>query len=211
MSEPQAGTQNRFWTWVERIGWILGVITALVAVLLFFQEYQFVERDRYAELVDVDARYDRGELIAPVDCPDDPERVSPPDPVEPDPVTILTAAIDELVQEARFLAKHIDAPEFFPRFDEWRSNAKARLADGQKLMQDAGWTSPENWEDTFHRQTHIKTRDLTQEPYRPEEYRGFLESGSRVLERMKREVILHSGRGNPPAGGSSSAPLTPDS
>lgn len=212
MSEPQEGAGHSFWKWVERIVWLLAGLGALAAILVFLLEYQLVKKERYEKLVGLEGRVDREELIAPEACPNPecPPPASGPEDPGVDQVTILTTALDELIDEAGFLTRYIGKPEFFERFDRWRTKARNKLADGQKLIKDAGWTSNEDWAGTFRAQTHIN-REVTQEPYRPEEYRRFLESGSRVLERMKREVILHSGRGNPPAGGSSSAPLTPDS
>lgn len=215
MPEPEAGTKHSRKKWGRLLSKALialaAVATILGLVLGLPDRFEILGEEEYKRLLDLDERHKRSELIAKADCPKPNCPPAPSAPPEVDQVTILTTAIDELIKDAGFLTRYIGKADFFDRFDKWRTKAKNKLADGQKLIHDAKWTSNEDWVGTFHAQTHIKTRDLVQEPYRPEEYRGFLEAGSRVLERMKREVILHSGRGNPPAGGSSSAPLTPDS
>ena len=205
MAEPEAGTGSSFWRWVERVGWVLGVAAAVVGVLIFLLEYPFVKKERYEELLKLEDRHKRGELIEKASCPvcEDPQP-QPEPPRDPwvERATILIAGIDELTQEAEFLERFVEEEDFFARFDRWRSNAKGKLADGQKLISEAGWSSGENWVETFHSQTHIN-RNLVREPYQPEEYRGFLQSGSQILERMKREITLHSGKRIPPAGSSS--------
>lgn len=207
MSEPEAGAKHVLRKFGRGFLEVLGGIAALATIVglgMNVQErFTILEKGRYKELLDLEDQKMRGDLIAEADCqaPETPPLPSDA-PIDPwvEQAKVLIAAIDKLIKEAGFVERY-EGQDKFDRFDRWRSDVKSKLADGQRLISEAGWTSNENWAQTFEMQTHIK-RNVIREPYQPEEFRRFLASGSRILERMKSEVILHSGNRVPATGSS---------